>query len=99
MPDPEIGREQEYVSVLYGRLDDLRERASGHLAGVLRQSGGTHQARTEREAFLDLYVRQLAQFDAAEQGLCFGRLDSTTGPCGTSAASACTPRAMITPSC
>ena len=79
MPAPDIGREQEYLSVLYGRLDDLRARASGHLAGVLRQSGGTHQARTEREAFLALYLRQLAQFDAAEQGLCFGRLEFDDG--------------------
>ncbi|MGO9294683.1 MAG: HelD family protein [Streptosporangiaceae bacterium] len=79
MSKPEIDREQKYVSMLYGRLDDLRQRAAGRLAEVLRQSGGTHQARTEREAFLVLYGRQLAQFDAAEQGLCFGRLEFSDG--------------------
>ena len=65
--------------MLYGRLDNLRERAAGRLSGVLRYSGGTHQARTEREAFTALYTRQLAQFDAAEQGLCFGRLEFSDG--------------------
>jgi DNA helicase IV len=71
----EIGGEQEYVSMLYDRLDDLRNRASDRLARVLRQTGGTHQARSEREAFSVMYGQQLAQFDAAENGLCFGRLD------------------------
>jgi DNA helicase IV len=61
--------------MLYGRLDELRNRASGRLAQVLRESGGTHQARTEREAFSVMYAQQLAQFNAAENGLCFGRLD------------------------
>jgi DNA helicase IV len=71
----EIGGEQEYVSMLYGRLDDMRDRASNRLAQVLRQTGGTHQARSEREAFSVLYMQQISQFDAAENGLCFGRLD------------------------
>src|ERR1700735_3691623 len=65
--------------MLYGRLDALRERASGRLSRVLRQVGGTHQARTERDAFGALYSRQLAQFDAAEHGLCFGRVEFTDG--------------------
>jgi len=71
--------EQKYVSRLYGRLDELRNRASGRLATVLRQTGGTHQARTEREAFSVMYSQQVAQFDAAENGLCFGRLDFRDG--------------------
>jgi DNA helicase IV len=71
----EIGGEQEYVSRLYGRLDVMRDRASSRLAEVLRQTGGTHQARTEREAFSAMYIQQISQFDAAENGLCFGRLD------------------------
>ena len=75
MSNDEIGGEQEYVSVLYDRLDGLRDRASTRLAQVLRQSGGTHQARTEREAFSVMYAQQLSQLDAAENGLCFGRLD------------------------
>ncbi len=79
MSNAEIDREQEYVSTLYGRLDDLRDRAAGRLARTLRQSGGTHQARTEREAFSAMYRQQLAQFDAAEHGLVFGRLEFDQG--------------------
>jgi DNA helicase IV len=75
----DIGGEQEYVSMLYGRLDGLRGRASDRLARVLRQAGGTHQARSERETFSVLYAQQIAQFDAAENGLCFGRLDFREG--------------------
>jgi DNA helicase IV len=79
LSDEDIDLEQGYLSMLYGRLDELRERTSGRLASVLRQTGGTHQARTEREAFSALYSQQIAQFDAAEHGLCFGRLDFTGG--------------------
>src|ERR1700733_6855301 len=65
--------------MLYGRLDDMRKRASDRLAQVLREGGGTHQARTEREAFSTMYLQQISQFDAAEHGLCFGRLDFHEG--------------------
>jgi len=79
LSDGELNREQDYISMLYRRLDDLRERTSARLAGVLRQTGGTHQARTEREAFSAMYNQRIAQFDAAENGLCFGRLDFRDG--------------------
>jgi DNA helicase IV len=65
--------------MLYGRLDGLRDRASDRLAQVLRENGGTHQARSEREAFAVMYMERIAQFDAAENGLCFGRLDFHEG--------------------
>jgi DNA helicase IV len=79
LSNAELDREQQYISLLYTRLDDLRERADRRLAGVLLQSGGTHQARVERETFNAMYRQQLAQFDAAENGLCFGRLEFTDG--------------------
>jgi DNA helicase IV len=75
LSNEELPQEQEYVSMLYGRLDSNRERASARLATVMRENGGTHQARSERESLTVMYFRQLAQFDAAENGLCFGRLD------------------------
>jgi DNA helicase IV len=71
--------EQKYITGLYDRLDELRERAAGRLARVLRQAGGTPAARTEREALTVMYRQQLAQFDAAENGLCFGRLEFSDG--------------------
>ncbi|MGN6681638.1 MAG: HelD family protein [Streptosporangiaceae bacterium] len=71
--------EQAYVTGLYERLDELRERASDRLAGTLRQVGGTPAARTEREALAVMYRQQLGQLDAAENGLCFGRLEFNDG--------------------
>ena len=79
MSNAELEREQDYIAVLYGRLDDLRERASARLATVLRQTGGTHQARLERDNFTVMYRQQLAQLNAAENGLCFGRLEFNDG--------------------
>jgi DNA helicase IV len=79
LSNAELDREQEYISVLYARLDDLRNRASDRMAGVLRQTGGTPQARVERDTFSAMYRQQLAQLDAAENGLCFGRLEFTGG--------------------
>ncbi len=79
MSSAELEREQDYIAVLYGRLDDLRERASARMATVLRQTGGTHQARLERDNFTVMYSQQLAQLNAAENGLCFGRLEFNDG--------------------
>jgi DNA helicase IV len=79
LSNAELDREQEYITLLYSRLDDLRQRSNGRLSAVLRQSGGTHQARVERETFSAMYRQQIAQFDAAENGLCFGRLEFDDG--------------------
>jgi DNA helicase IV len=79
LSNAELDREQDYITLLYTRLDDLRQRSTDRLSGVLRQSGGTHQARVERETFSALYRQQIAQFDAAENGLCFGRLEFDDG--------------------
>jgi DNA helicase IV len=79
LSNAELEREQDYIAVLYARLDDLRERASARRAAVLRQTGGTHQARLERDNFTVMYGQQLAQLNAAENGLCFGRLEFNDG--------------------
>jgi DNA helicase IV len=65
--------------MLYGRLDDLRDRASGRLSKVLLETGGTPAARSERDAFVEMYSQRITQLDAAENGLCFGRLDLSEG--------------------
>ena len=67
------------MSMLYDHLDGLRDRASGRLAQTLRQTGGTPQARTERDVNAVMYSQRLAQLDAAENGLCFGRIDFHEG--------------------
>jgi DNA helicase IV len=80
IPDnQEIDREQEYVSMLYGRLDDLREQTSRRLAKVLLETGGTPQARSERDTATAMHSSDLAQYSAVENGLCFGRLDFEDG--------------------
>ena len=66
--------------MLYRHLDGLRDRASGRLAQTLRQNGGTPQARTERDVNAVMYAQRIAQLDAAENGLCFGRIDFHQGP-------------------
>ncbi len=68
------------MSMLYEHLDGLRDRASGRLAQTLRQTGGTPQARTERDVSAVMYTQRIAQLDAAENGLCFGRIDFHEGP-------------------
>ena len=75
----DMDREQAYISMLYGLLDGLRERAVGRLAGTLRETGGTPAARTERDVSADMFATRIAQLDAAENGLCFGRLDFAEG--------------------
>ena len=79
MSKAELDREQDYITLLYTRLDDLKDRATARLRSVLRQGGGTHQARVERETFSAMYRQQISQFDAAENGLCFGRLEFSDG--------------------
>ncbi|HEY9524254.1 MAG TPA: hypothetical protein VIR33_13510, partial [Thermopolyspora sp.] len=74
----ELAREQRYVTVLYERLDTLRERTQSRLDEVLAQGGGgTHQNRSERDSFAAMYAERLARLWAVENGLCFGRLDLT----------------------
>ena len=46
---------------------------------VLLQGGGTPAARSERDAFVEMYSQRITQLDAAENGLCFGRLDLAEG--------------------
>ncbi|MER7588985.1 ATP-binding domain-containing protein [Micromonospora sp. NPDC127501] len=73
--DDEIGREQEYVSMLYNRLDQLREQATQRLTAELHNTGGTLQDRSQRDSSVAMYADQVEQFSAVENGLCFGRLD------------------------
>lgn len=71
-----IASEQKTVSELYARLDEMREQARRRLNETLRSpQGGTHQARSERDSTTTMYADQIRQWEAAEHGLCFGRLD------------------------
>ncbi|RAY11114.1 helicase [Actinomadura craniellae] len=61
--------------MLYTRLDDLRERTACRLARTLTEGDGTPRGLAERDAAAHRYADRLAQVEAAEHGLCFGRLD------------------------
>jgi DNA helicase IV len=76
----ELERERDYVGGLYSRLDALRDDARTQLEGVQRGSvGGTHQARSERDAFARLYEDRITQLDEVEDRLAFGRLELDDG--------------------
>ncbi len=81
MSTSEIEREQDRINVFYQRVDELREHASRRLATVLKEDTGaeTPQSLVEREAAYNRYAERVAKFDAAENGLCFGRLDLRNG--------------------
>ena len=61
--------------MLYERVDQLRNQAEKRLATALHETGGTMQARSERDIAVALYSDQMAQLGGVESGLCFGRLD------------------------
>lgn len=75
MPSSELGKEREYVGHLYSRLDELREEAQRQLEAVRRSNpGGTHQNRSERDAFARIYEDRIAQLRQVDERLAFGRL-------------------------
>ncbi|MFC3386904.1 HelD family protein [Couchioplanes azureus] len=71
----DIESEQAYLTALYTRLDELREQAAERLRAILLEAGGTPQGRSQREATRSHWAEQVAQMNAVENGLCFGRLD------------------------
>ncbi|NJP91655.1 ATP-binding domain-containing protein [Nonomuraea sp. FMUSA5-5] len=76
-----LDTEQRTVSWLYERLDAARHNAQRTLREVYA-SGSiavTRQARVEREALASEQARRLAQLNAVERGLCFGRIDDAAG--------------------
>lgn len=80
MLDADLAHERDYVRGLYTRLDELREEKRGQLAAV-RKAGaiGSIQNVSERDAFAAMYEDRLAQLDAVESRLVFGRLDLDGG--------------------
>ncbi len=68
--------ERAYVARLYQRLDEARVETEDKLKKVRRgQSQGTHQNRSERDAYATHYEDRLAQLNVVDQRLAFGRLD------------------------
>ncbi len=79
MPSGELAREREYVGTLYARLDELRDEAQLQLEAVRRSTpGGTHQNRSERDAFARIYEDRVLQLRQIDERLAFGRLTFDT---------------------
>jgi DNA helicase IV len=71
----EFRKEQEFITGLYARLDDLRDQAEAGVSAALAAPGaGSAQARLERDVLVAEQSGLLAALDAGESGLCFGRL-------------------------
>ena len=81
-PADAIGQEQAYVDMLYRLLEVARERAERALARTQGSgtAGGTFQARVERDVTAAEQGRRLAQLNAVERGLVFGRTEAATSP-------------------
>ncbi|HEY0118219.1 MAG TPA: AAA family ATPase [Cellulomonas sp.] len=76
----ELAEEQKVLDELYARLDTLRDQTRRRLADVRRAGpSGSPQNRSERDAFATLYEDRLAQLEAVEERLAFGRLDLDVG--------------------
>jgi len=76
MPSAEVARERAYVHGLYERLDDIRASVQRELDAVRKSDpGGSHQGRTERDAFARIYEDRLAQLRDVDERLAFGKLE------------------------
>ncbi|MGX1805403.1 RNA polymerase recycling motor ATPase HelR [Nocardia sp. NPDC055321] len=74
--DEELRSEREYVTGLYARLDAERARVKGQYAAALRGQAGSPM---EREFEVRALAKQAKRLDVADNGLCFGRLDTIDG--------------------
>ncbi|MFD4996505.1 HelD family protein [Streptomyces buecherae] len=72
-------QEQQFITGLYARLDQLREQAEEAMRAALVQVGNGFQARLERDVQVTEQAGLLSAINAGENGLCFGRLDFRDG--------------------
>jgi len=74
--EEELRSERSYVAGLYARLDAERARVKGEYNAALRGNGGTP---VERDVEVRASAKQVKRLDVADNGLCFGRLDTLSG--------------------
>jgi DNA helicase IV len=77
VPHPEIDAEQQYVKELYARLDAARDLAERRLEQAISWPAVDPQALQERDATVRFQTERVTALDAAEAGLCVGRIDRT----------------------
>ena len=74
--EDELRSEQGYVAGLYVRLDAERARAKDRYRAALRGDGETLM---DRDSEVRATARAVKRLDVADNGLCFGRLDTVSG--------------------
>ncbi|MDR2799608.1 MAG: AAA family ATPase [Bifidobacteriaceae bacterium] len=75
----EISSEQEVVTQLYFRLDEIKDIVKKQLEKQRAKNiGGTHQDRLERNELVALQEDRLTKLNSVENNLVFGRLDFVT---------------------
>ena len=74
--EEELRSERSYVAGLYVRLDAERARVKGKYNAALRGTGGTPM---ERDVEVRALAREVKRLAVADNGLCFGRLDTLSG--------------------
>jgi DNA helicase IV len=74
--EEELRSERSYVAGLYVRLDAERARVKGGYKAALRGNGGTPM---ERDVEVRASAKEVKRLDVADNGLCFGRLDTVSG--------------------
>jgi DNA helicase IV len=74
--EDELRSERSYVAGLYTRLDAERARVKGEYDAALRGNGGTPM---ERDVQVRASAKVVKRLDVADNGLCFGRLDTLSG--------------------
>ncbi|SNS89907.1 DNA helicase IV [Geodermatophilus pulveris] len=79
VPHPDLETEQQYVKDLYGRLDAARDLAEHRLRQAIAWPAVDPQALQERDATVRFQTERVTALDAAEAGLCVGRIDRTGG--------------------
>ncbi|MFE7774601.1 HelD family protein [Streptomyces sp. NPDC057445] len=79
MSTEELRQEQQFVSLVHERLDRLRAEAEAAVSAAVGQNGTGRQARIERDVAVVEHSATLAALNAADTGLCFGRIDRRDG--------------------
>ncbi|MER6103488.1 UvrD-helicase domain-containing protein [Streptomyces sp. NPDC001832] len=72
-------QEQQFVSLAHERLDQLRVAAETAMCATIAQLSAGRQARVERDVGVVEHSASLAALNAADTGLCFGRIDRRDG--------------------
>jgi DNA helicase IV len=74
-----LAEEQEHISLLYRRLDELRKERVELRDRYIRHSDNTPGGRVERDVAYASHAAAVQTLNAAEDRLCFGRLDTDDG--------------------